>query len=278
MKRGIALAGGGARGAYEMGALKALKEMGYLDDIDVISGVSVGSLNACILAMEAFEEGEKLWLSDRSEAFFTKPPSFFKKLLNENIKLLDKGIYATDELEKTIDEMIDFDKVRKKHVLVGLSHMGEKDSNIFDFFTANVKHYFKQESRMKYVSLSTLSNKEIKKTLLASCAIPIMFKPVIMDGKKYYDGGVFERLPYSPLVEMGCDEIIAIDLFRLNFKRKKQIENSTIINIHPKIDLHGILDFSEELNEERFNYGYADAKNAMKKYEASKIATNKASS
>ena len=54
-KLGIAFAGGGARGAYQIGAWKALKEAGIDQQISVYSGASVGSLNAAMFAMGDYD-------------------------------------------------------------------------------------------------------------------------------------------------------------------------------------------------------------------------------
>ncbi len=270
MKRGIALGGGGARGAYEMGALKALKEMGYLDRLDAISGVSVGSLNAAFLAHDNIEEGEKLWLSEEIDTIFSKPPSFIKKVFDKESSLLDDGLYETKKLEALIDRMIDYDAMRKANVRVGISYVGDEDTGFFELLRANVGYLFDNKAYLRYVDLTNLSDKDIKSTILASCAIPVVFQPVIIDGKKYFDGGMFERLPCTPLVEMGMDEIIAIDLFRLNLWRKKQRENSTIIHIRPSRGLGRIMDFSPEKNRLRFATGYEDAFKAMREYEEEK--------
>ncbi len=269
MKRGIALGGGGARGAYEMGALKALKEMGYLDNVDLISGVSVGSLNASMVAMDKFKEGEEIWLSNHSETLFSHPPSIIKSVMDKKLTLLDKGMYETEALESLMDEMFDYDLLRKSNVLVGIAYVGDEKTGFFELIKANIKYLFEHKNWMHYVNLKDLSDTEIKNTILASCAIPLMFKPIIIDGKKYYDGGMYERLPIRPLIEAGCDEIIAIDLFRLSLKRKKSIDGSKLIHIYPSTNLGGIMDFSKNKNLTRFEAGYLDAKKALNLYEVS---------
>lgn len=60
MKRGLVLAGGGAKGAYAFGCIKALLKEGV--HFDVVAGTSVGALNAALLAMRAMKRGEKIWL------------------------------------------------------------------------------------------------------------------------------------------------------------------------------------------------------------------------
>ena len=61
---GIVLEGGGARGAYQIGAWKALKEAGI--QIQGAAGTSVGALNGALICMDDFETAEKIWETIRN--------------------------------------------------------------------------------------------------------------------------------------------------------------------------------------------------------------------
>ena len=56
---GLVLEGGGAKGAYQIGAWKALKEAGI--HVKGIAGTSVGALNGALIAMDDFEKAERIW-------------------------------------------------------------------------------------------------------------------------------------------------------------------------------------------------------------------------
>lgn len=60
-KLGLVLAGGGGKGAYQIGVWKYLKEIGIDKHISVISGTSVGGLNAALLAMNDYDIAEDIW-------------------------------------------------------------------------------------------------------------------------------------------------------------------------------------------------------------------------
>ena len=79
---GLALEGGGAKGAYHMGAIKALLECGY--EFGGITGTSIGALNAAVIVQGDFEKGYKLWENlDPTQLFgYNK----------ENIKTLNRDI------------------------------------------------------------------------------------------------------------------------------------------------------------------------------------------
>lgn len=70
---GLVLSGGGAKGAYEVGCWKALKEYGITNDIKAISGSSVGALNAALFSCVSEEEAENLWKNEVGYYSFLMP-------------------------------------------------------------------------------------------------------------------------------------------------------------------------------------------------------------
>ena len=61
MKIGLVLAGGGGKGAYELGVWKALRDLGISKYISVFSGTSIGAFNAVLFAMDDIKKAEQLW-------------------------------------------------------------------------------------------------------------------------------------------------------------------------------------------------------------------------
>jgi len=55
-KVGLCFSGGGARGAYQIGAVKALVELGIFSHIQVFSGTSIGAVNACMVATKNIDQ------------------------------------------------------------------------------------------------------------------------------------------------------------------------------------------------------------------------------
>jgi len=264
-KIGLALAGGGARGAYQIGAWKAFKEKGLDKQIVAYSGASVGSLNAALFAMDDYETAYRVWMSLDRDSLFNLEEKIYKRVFKEKLKFLDKGVYDTSDLEGLIDEALDFDKVRGKDVFVATTYLGTEKSSFFDLLQTNYKHYFKSEKQIKYQNLNVLSNENIKKTLLASCAIPIVFRPIRIGDETFYDGGLLDNTPFQPLVDIGCDIIIIIDLFKHSFIKKPQAEEVKLITVNPKKSLRGILDFSKKYIERRFELGYKDTLDMLEK-------------
>ena len=59
MKYGLVLSGGGSKGAYESGCMKALQELGY--HFDIVTGTSIGALNGLLVAQEDYQKLYELW-------------------------------------------------------------------------------------------------------------------------------------------------------------------------------------------------------------------------
>lgn len=264
-KLGIALAGGGARGAYQIGAWKALKEAGLDKHISAYSGASVGSLNAVLFAMGDYDLAEKTWLSLDKDSLFNIEKHIYKRIFKEKLNFLNRGVLSTRKLERMLAETVDFSKLANKDVYVATTHLGDEKSTFFDLIRTNYKHYFKKDQQIKYSNLRDLEEDDVLKTLLASCAIPIVFRPINIGTETFYDGGVLDNTPYQPLVDAGCDTIIVIDLFTFSAMRMKKVEGVQIYTIFPKKSLRGVLDFSHKFIERRFELGYHDMKALLEK-------------
>ena len=79
----IALEGGGARGAYQIGAWKALREAGI--KFNAVSGTSVGALNAALMCMDDYERAVRLWSDIRLRDIINMNEDdepIFKRLIN----------------------------------------------------------------------------------------------------------------------------------------------------------------------------------------------------
>lgn len=259
-KLGIALAGGGARGAYQIGALNVLDSHGILDNIVAVSGSSVGSLNAVLLATNDLKKAHQTWLDLDHTDLFVQDDNMFKRFFEEKLEFIYKGAYNTDRLEEIIEASLDYDKLKEVDVYVATSHVGHDDTTWLELMSLSLRNMFAKETLVRYPNLRTMDKDTIRKTLLASCAIPIVFKPVVIDHETYYDGGVLDNTPYMPLINHGCDAIIVIDLYRFNLKRPKTVNGIPITYIYPSKYLKGILDFEPDKITFRMALGEYDAK------------------
>ena len=118
---GLVFDGGGARGAYQIGAWKALVEAGV--KINAVAGTSVGALNGALVCMGDVEKAEDIWSKmtfstvmdvddEWMERLFHKQTTI-KEFLNEGWKRLKDGGIDITPLRNLIHEVIDEDAIRK---------------------------------------------------------------------------------------------------------------------------------------------------------------------
>ena len=179
---GFVLGGGGARGFSHLGAVQALYEKGIKPGI--ISGVSAGSIAGAFLCA-GFTPHETLeMLKDKGVFNFSK------------VHFPISGLLSLDGLEKEIDNTI-------------------KYKNIEDLPTPFVVAVTNlNEGVIEYKKHGPLG-----KTVLSSSSIPVLFKPVEMDGKQYVDGGVIDNLPIDPIIE-DCETIIGFSIMPISKIKK----------------------------------------------------------
>lgn len=225
--------GGGALGAYQVGAYEALAEHNY--NPDTIIGISIGAINAAILAGNPPQNRiQKLhtfwdrittkmpfpmyanlglakfhnWVSAHMSLTLGQEGFFVPKALNPNL-LLDAtpdqfSYYDTSPLRETLLELVDFDYLNSAKTRLCVGSV-ELESGEFVFFDNKIQ---------------TLTPEHI----MASCALPPGFPPVKIDEHYYIDGGVFSNTPLSKVIddfansEQEIKNVLCfmIDLFSLN--------------------------------------------------------------
>ncbi|MEG1009786.1 MAG: patatin-like phospholipase family protein, partial [Clostridia bacterium] len=235
-KCGIALEGGGARGAYHMGAIKALYEREY--EITDIVGTSIGAINGAIVAQGDFEIAYKIWEEITYSTLFDINDSKARSVLNMDIdfellkyisiKIKDviknKGIDTT-KMKEILNEYIDENKLRNSNINFGLVTYCLSDIK-------PVELYIKDIPKGKLVEY-----------ILASSRLP-GFKQETLNDKLYIDGGVYNNCPISML--KNCKHIFAIktgSFFKMRDYDKLIKSGVKIDIIEPRKKLTHILDF-----------------------------------
>lgn len=258
-KLGLCFSGGGARGAYQIGVAQALSDLGILENVVAYSGTSIGAANSLMLATNSLESCKEVWF-EISEDSLMKSKGLLERIRHEGMKVFEEGIYSIDALESLLCERVDLDKFKNVDVFATIAEVGNEKASFFDILKASYKHYRKEENRANYIDLKMLQDKDlIIQTVIASCSIPIIFSPVLKDGKKYYDGGIYDNVPVQPLIDMGCDEIIVVHLHRLHMFRPGNYPGIVFHEIKHKGSLGSVLDFTNEHSSKIYEYGYQDA-------------------
>ena len=183
-KLGLALSGGGARGFAHAGALKALTEMGIKPDI--IAGVSAGSV---VTAMYAAGNSPDTILNLFSGVKFTD----FAEL-----GVPHDGFFSMDGFKKFLRKIIQYENIEQLPVPVVICAT-DLDHNTPVAFTEG----------------------PIAERVCASCSIPIIFKPMKIDGVNYVDGGVLHNLPAWAIRDK-CKYLIGINCSPVPHRGKPQ--------------------------------------------------------
>ncbi len=264
-KLGICLTGGGARGAYQAGALSALHEANILDDVYAYAGTSIGAANSACLVSSSVDQLKEIWFSIPSDALKHEKP-LLSRLLEDKLKAIDQGIYSMDTFSSTMMEYINQEKLAQKRVYVTVSDGGDESKGLLELVKSSYRHYLRKDSKVIYLPLDELTQKESHKAVIASCSIPVIFPAVKNQHKKYYDGGVFDNIPIKPLIAHGCDEIIIIHLNRTLFFKPEDYPEVKLWEIKHKGSLGNVLDFSKAHVEKLYAWGYEDAKLFLNEY------------
>ncbi|MBU1144266.1 MAG: patatin-like phospholipase family protein [Firmicutes bacterium] len=256
-KIGLCLTGGGSRGAYQVGAAKALEELGILSKVSVFSGTSIGAVNCSLLSTKTPSEVKNLWLSVSPDQL-KSTQNLFKRLVKERLEFAAKGAYEIKPLEELLKQNLDLKKLKKQSVFVTLSEGGQVNEGIFGLLKSSYSHYIKKDTHVIYSPLHEQSEKNIIKQILASCSIPIIFPPLKVGEKQYFDGGLYDNVPVRPLIDSDCDTVIIIHLNRIYFLDKSKYPGIHFIEIKHGKGLGGILNFDPLQSEITFNSGYQD--------------------
>lgn len=270
MERALVLSGGGGKGAYQVGVLKALEEYGIDKEIKAFSGASIGAINAALIQTENINNVIKIWMNVEVERIIRRKESFINKVLREedklNYRIAEKlGFFSRRGLVKKL-ETLDLDKIitskNETYIsVVDITDISEKDR---EEKAARGWFYGEKIGETKYMYLKNYSKKEIIDILLASSAIPILFKPIKMDGRIYIDGGINQNIPLDPLYNMGYNQIIVISCNQIDEKKLKfNYPNAEIKVFQPSRYLGniftGTLNFNKISIKKRMNLGYYDA-------------------
>lgn len=263
MKIGLVLAGGGGKGAYEIGVWKALRELGIDKYIQVVSGTSIGALNAVLFTQGDLNKAEESWYSISRESILptdnfdlmkkgvllalgSKNINFVKKYIP---KVLEQGNISRQGLKDVMDRYVDFSKVI--------------NSNIRCYATCSEI----PELKAKYFKLNTFDESQIRRILLATSAMPAVYECEEIDNRKYVDGGMVDNVPIQPVYGEGCDVIIVVHLENHASIEKQNFPNTKIIEIIPREIQGGVmtgtLDFSQEGIRKRIQQGYDDTKDLL---------------
>jgi NTE family protein len=223
----IVLAGGAARGAYEVGVVQHLLEgvaraLGRPPPLDIVCGTSVGAINACALAATADDPRGRAarlvahWTTlriphvlrlDSAEVF-----SLLRSLFGRTGAARKGGMLDPAGLQRIVATSIAFPKIRDNlragcldAVTVSTTHIASGKTVVW------VERA--QPGLPDWGRDPTIVARRVELAAphaLASAAIPFLFPPVLLDGEYHCDGGLRQNVPLSPARKLGASAMIVV--------------------------------------------------------------------
>lgn len=258
---GLVLCGGGGKGSYQIGVFKALHQLGMDSWIVGLSGSSAGALNTILFLNGSYEVAEDVWTNIRPIQFLDIDP---------------EGYCSRDGLLKLMNQKLDLQKISENPIpaYISATHAAPTqtaDPSRFNSALASLNQA-PDEREGEYLLINGRSSDDIKKILLASTAIPIVYDPVEVDGKLYRDGGLFDNVPIRPLLEVGIKNLIIVRCSadqQCNPYLLSQADS--VLEITPSVNigslLTGTLDFDGRNAMFRLQVGYYDTLRAVEYYD-----------
>lgn len=306
-KVGLVLTGGGAKGAYHVGALKALVELDI--PIHSVAGASIGALNGAVVATAAnlelaHESLLNIWEALGNEkvikiskyapaylvmlgamgiAFRTNPTvAAAHVVINKLAKLagyegpeISHQFLDDSPLVKILEESTTPESLNKGLPLYVSTF--ETDGGIADILgvvKASLRLGNTKDS--DYLHVQNLPDAEMQEALMASAALPMLFRGRKILDKKYTDGGQGDwygaggNTPVKPLVDAGCNTIIIVHLCDGSAWDRKLYPDVNIIEIRPKetiargMGVADLLGFDHPRIGSWIKQGYEDSVSVLK--------------
>ena len=260
-KLGLVLSGGGAKGAYQIGVYRALRKLGK--NPEIVTGTSVGAINGVLITQGDLYQAVRLWKNMSFSKIYDE--NSFEECDNEDLKeiykeyvkaFINEGGMNISRLLKLFDQMYNPDKFFKSPIDYGL-------------VTYNLS-----KNEPVIMTKKDFTRKNVKDYVIASASCYPAFKPYKIKDDLYIDGGYYDNMPINLAIELGAEEIIAVDLRSVGFKRKNDYNVPTTV-ITPRNRVTNFLVFDKQKSRESLRFGYNDTMKTFGKLDGDKYTFKK---
>ncbi|KGP64324.1 patatin [Legionella norrlandica] len=248
VKKALYLAGGGARGAYQAGVLKAIGHILQTKALpfDLVSGVSVGSINAAVLAENAndfpaaIDKLESIWSEIHCQQIYKASNYELSKSVMRNLSTLiikqrqSGHLLDTKPLKQFLSESIDFTRI-EQNIAEGYLDTFEVLSACYEThqtisFYAHNQPEFEDWNYPRHSSQRAVISAE---HILASSALPLFFPPIRLNGFHYGDGSIGLVAPLRGAIRFQVDRILVLGTRELpEFTDPETLRNGEIAFAH----------------------------------------------
>ncbi len=253
----LVLGGGGAKGIYQIGVWKALRELGI--KFHAVIGTSIGSINGCLIIQGNFEKAMEFWSGIELNTALNIPDEMISNgkfiINNENINKLvslQKNIIKNRGVDTTplvglLNQYISEEKIRKSKTDFGLVSFNASNLQPFEIFKENIPEG------------------ELIRYIMASSALSGL-KQITINGNFMLDGGLANVVPYDLARKRGYKKIIVVDVSGPGKYRIPRIAGTETIYIKNSSDLGSIIETDKNIYMKNFRMGYMDAMKTFNKY------------
>jgi len=225
---GLVLPGGGARGAYQVGVLKAIADIlprRSPNPFRVISGTSAGAISSAVVASQArvfrhaVSDLERVWGHFRSSHVFRADAlAMLKSSAHWTAALIfgglgvanPKSLLDNSPLRGMLARSINFNAIQES---IDRGYLGAVAITAAGYGSArSVTFYQGGEAHQPWDRVRRVGRREpiTLDHLMASIAVPMMFPPVLLNNEYYGDGAMRQATPLSPAVHLGADRLLII--------------------------------------------------------------------
>ena len=243
-RKALVLAGGGARGSYQVGVWRALTELGW--NPQIITGTSVGSLNGAMFALDLYETARDMWTSIRSQDVMELPEE--TRNLTELHQFLRDVVRAggmdVTPLEEIVERVLDEDALRASPIRFG--HVTVETRGL----------------KPRELPLEEIPKGKVKDYLLASAACFPALRAKQIDGVQFLDGGYSDNMPTALAQKMGAEELVCVDLEGVGITLPNRTGLPTTM-VRSYWELGDILHFDPDTARRNIELGYYDTLRAF---------------
>lgn len=258
MKRALVLAGGGSKGAYEVGFVRALTELDI--PYQIVTGTSIGALNGCLLAQQDFDAMVDLWDHlDISQVFES---GFIPNLSFDLDQMMNQSNLAIQFFKDFIKEK-GANITPLKNKMASLLKVDELLNSPIDFGLCTVSYPL---LKPLFITKKEMEKDHILDYLIASASCFPIFPIHSFLGQSYIDGGYYDNLPIDLAFAMGADEVIVVDM-HIQPTHPHYVHRPRVIYTTPYLDLGGFMDFNKETLERNQRIGYQTAMKYFHQYD-----------
>lgn len=232
-KAGLVLTGGGARAAYQVGVLSAIREIRGNrpgNPFPVLTGTSAGGINAVVLAVfsDNFNAGvrklvwiwrnlhvDRIYRADAWALLATGMRWGMALSLGWIVKQTPRSLLDNSPLHALLNRVLDFDAIQRA---IELNHLHAVSVSVSGYSSGENLAFFQAADEVKSwrrVQRLGVRTRLGVNHLMATSAIPFVFPAIKIHREYFGDGSIRQLAPISPAIHLGADRILVIGSGRL---------------------------------------------------------------